>query len=60
MTRNMQIKIQSVSIEFLVSLHLSVVFPLSHLLKSVRGKTEKAKVMLYSEMILENFFIFVE
>ncbi|KAJ6932253.1 hypothetical protein NC651_007850 [Populus alba x Populus x berolinensis] len=40
----MQIKIQSVSIEF-----LSVLFPLSHLLKSVRGKTEKSKVMLYSE-----------
>ncbi|KAJ6932256.1 hypothetical protein NC651_007851 [Populus alba x Populus x berolinensis] len=36
----MQIKIQSVSIEFLVSLHLSV---------RLRRKTEKAKVLLYSE-----------
>jgi hypothetical protein len=55
MTWNMQIKIQSVSIEFLVSLHLSVVFPLSIDWRASKRKNWKAKVLLYSEKEHEKY-----
>ncbi|KAG6780293.1 hypothetical protein POTOM_013147 [Populus tomentosa] len=50
----MRERLQGVAGVRVSSLHLPVVFPLSHLLKSVRGKTEKAEVLLYSEKSMRN------